>query len=256
MFPVSPLRLSWYPSHSFARSITVPGSRVSIQGMLLLAASQPFMRAHRQHLCSWRSLLSPPPSSPAKTLWLSSWLPRSSFSATTDLLLQWTWSAHSCLPRLCCCRALPERAAPAHWVTLWQSLKTKKKNALNTLTYHPGSLQQAQKRRACKCSFFFTDSFSFPWYYLPSLQSSHLPSPSWQFPIPWRELTSISRNKSLVFFTVRVGIGRCERTRSLRPFPFFSLGSPLLDRKLKAECCYLTKPTVSLFPIQTENKIA
>ena len=35
-------------------------------------------------------------------------------SATTDLLLQWTWSAHSCLPRLCCSGALPERAAPAH----------------------------------------------------------------------------------------------------------------------------------------------
>lgn len=119
-------------------------------------------------------------------------------SATTDLLLQWTWSAHSCLPRLCCCGALPERAAPAHWVTLWQSLKTKKKNALNTLTYHPGSSQQLSRGGHANVPFFFfsTGSFSFPWYYLPFLQSSHLPSPSWQFPILWRELTSISRNKS------------------------------------------------------------
>lgn len=120
-------------------------------------------------------------------------------SATTDLLLQWTWSAHSCLPRLCCCGALPERAAPAHWVTLWQSLKTKKKKCPQHFDLSSRELAAAQQRRACKCSFFFffsTGSFSFPWYYLPFLQSSHLPSPSWQFPIPWRELTSISRNKS------------------------------------------------------------
>lgn len=48
MFPVSPSRLPWYPSHSFARSLTVAGSHVSIQGPLLLAASQPFKWAHRQ----------------------------------------------------------------------------------------------------------------------------------------------------------------------------------------------------------------
>ena len=59
----------------------------------------------------------PPPPSPAKTLWLSSCLPGSSFSDLTDLLLPWTWSAHSCLPRLCCCeqrcqKGLPQKGLP------------------------------------------------------------------------------------------------------------------------------------------------
>lgn len=142
-------------------------------------------------------------------------------SATTDLLLQWTWSAHSCLPRLCCSGALPERAAPAHWVTLWQSLKTKKKCPQH-FDLSSRELAAAQQRRACKCSFFSpTGSFSFPWYYLPFLQSSHLPSPSWQLPIPWRELTSISRNKSLVFLQCMWELDAVKKDLLTSPLPLF-----------------------------------
>lgn len=81
----------------------------------------------RPSVCSRRSLLSPPPVSPAEVLPLSSWRPQYSFAqASTDLLSKWTGSASSCLPKLslCCCWTLPEGAALKHRAMFWQSLKT------------------------------------------------------------------------------------------------------------------------------------
>lgn len=116
-------------SHSFAGSLTVPGSLCFHSGEAALGSVFSVLGEGTQATSIQLEL---PPLTPTKFTCKDAvariLASRSSSSATTDLLWQWMWSAHSCLPRLCCCccccGALPERAAPAHWVTLWQSLKT------------------------------------------------------------------------------------------------------------------------------------
>jgi hypothetical protein len=110
-----------------------------------------------------------PPVSPAKMLWLSSWCPCLLSPASTSPFFKWTWSAGSCLPRLCYCE-LCQQGRPNTLSNALADFKDLKKNP-STFTYHPQrerAVQAQLKRDSKMCAFLQT---ALPFYHINSLKA-------------------------------------------------------------------------------------
>ena len=178
------------PVFSSLHSRLWPGRQVCIPNQEPSATSQPGMRTR---VCRWRCGPSPAPSftcrGAAALILAPGLLPRrlAQTSSPSGLAQQ----AAACPSSASAAAELCQKGLP--WRTEQRSgrvyrLEEKKKNPTQTLPLiAPESSRQAQPTRDTQMwCVFSSDSFSFLWHELPSLQSSGFSTPNPGLPISWR----------------------------------------------------------------------